>query len=210
MPARPAVPTRVSLVRLCAVVAIPLGVAGVFGLTAQPTQASAPTATSEANCPPLLNHTFDRLQDEKPQSLCQYQGQVLLVVNTASYCGFTSQYRGLEDLHRRYRDRGLVVLGFPSGDFNQEKTDNQAIADFCENTFGIQFPMFGISSVRGPNASPFFQQLAQQSGVTPRWNFYKYLIGRDGQVVAAYSSMTAPSDRRLVSAIQAQLARPAP
>lgn len=191
-------------------IAIPLGVFVLLGPTSQPVEARVPASTATTHCPPLLNHTFDRLQDEKPQSLCQYQGQVLLVVNTASYCGFTSQYRGLEDLHRRYRDQGLVVLGFPSGDFNQEKTDNQAIAAFCENSFGVQFPMFGISSVRGPNASPFFQQLAQQSGVTPRWNFYKYLVGRDGQVVAAYSSVTAPSDRRLVSAIEAQLARPAP
>ena len=104
---------------------------------------------SRPACPALLQHTFPRLQDEKPQSLCQYSGRVLLVVNTASYCGFTPQYEGLEKLHARYRDRGLVVLGFPSNDFAQEKGSNKEIADFCENTFGVKFPMFGKTAVRG-------------------------------------------------------------
>ncbi|MFZ9299143.1 MAG: glutathione peroxidase, partial [Hylemonella sp.] len=99
---------------------------------AEPTQA----------CPPLLKHTLLRLQDEKPQSLCQYSGKVILAVNTASFCGFTRQYKGLEDLHQKYQGRGLVVLGFPSNDFNQEKSSNKEIADFCENTFGVKFPMF--------------------------------------------------------------------
>ncbi len=94
-------------------------------------------------CPALLNHTFAKLQDESPQPLCQYQGRVLLVVNTASYCGFTSQYDGLEKLHAKYAARGLTVLGFPSGDFgNQEKANNKEIADFCYNTYGVKFPMF--------------------------------------------------------------------
>jgi glutathione peroxidase len=186
----------------------PVGVAGLMGVGSPALQAAAPAAGAAAGeCPALLNHTFARLQDEKPQSLCQYRGRVLLVVNTASYCGFTGQYRGLEDLYARYKDRGLVVLGFPSGDFMQEKKNNQEIAEFCENTFGVQFPMFAKSAVRGADASPFYRQLAQQTGVTPRWNFYKYLIGRDGQVVAAYGSTTGPGDRRLMAAIQEQLAR---
>ncbi len=157
-------------------------------------------------CPTLLNHTFPRLQDEKPQSLCQYSGKVLLIVNTASYCGFTPQYKGQEDLHARYRDRGLVVLGFPSNDFAQEKGSNKDIADFCENTFGVKFPMFAKSAVRGSDANPLFRQLAADSGRQPLWNFHKYLVGRDGKVIANYTSMTSPSDRTLVSAIERQLA----
>ncbi len=114
------------------------------------------SAAPQAACPALLNHTFARLQDEKPQSLCQYSGKVILVVNTASYCGFTPQYKGLESVYSKYKDRGLVVLGFPSNDFAQEKTNNQEIADFCENTFGVKFPMFTKTSVTGDAAVPFF------------------------------------------------------
>ncbi len=173
--------------------------------TAVPATAAA-TPAAAAACPALLQHTFPRLQDEKPQALCQYAGKVLLVVNTASYCGFTPQYKGLEDLHARYKDRGLVVLGFPSNDFAQEKASNQEIADFCENTFGVKFPMFAKSAVRGADANPFFRQLAQQAGRAPLWNFHKYLVGRDGKVIANYTSMTAPTDKAFVAAIEKQLA----
>ncbi|MBT9510810.1 MAG: glutathione peroxidase [Acidovorax sp.] len=157
-----------------------------------------------------MQHTFLRLQDEKPQSLCQYSGKVVLVVNTASFCGFTGQYKGLEELHTRYKDKGLVVLGFPSNDFSQETGSNQQIADFCENTFGVKFPMFAKSSVKGPEASPLFRQLAQLSGTAPRWNFHKYLLGRDGKLVDNYSSLTGPDNKGLVRAIEQQLALPAP
>ena len=158
-------------------------------------------------CPPLLNKTFARLQDEKPQSLCQYSGKVLLVVNTASYCGFTDQYKGLEALHSKYKDRGLVVLGFPSNDFgNQEPGDGKQIAEFCSNTYGVKFPMFAKTSVRGDNANPLFAELSKASGTRPKWNFYKYLVGRNGQVIDSYSSMTAPDDRDLVRDIEKALA----
>ena len=168
--------------------------------------APAAQAAEPASCPATLQHTFARLQDEKPQSLCQYSGKVVLVVNTASFCGFTGQYKGLEDLYARYKDKGLVVLGFPSNDFAQETGSNQQIAEFCENTFGVKFPMFAKSSVKGPEASPLFRQLAQLSGTAPRWNFHKYLIARDGRVVDQYSSLTAPDSRTLVRAIEEQLA----
>ena len=175
-----------------------------FGvLTCGMAQAQAPAAA----CPALLNHTLLRLQDEKPQSLCQYAGKVVLVVNTASYCGFTPQYKGLEALYARYKDQGLVVLGFPSNDFAQEKGSNKEIADFCENTFGVKFPMFAASSVKGEQANPLFKQLAQQPGAAaPRWNFYKYLIGRDGRLVDSYSSMTGPDSRSLIATIEKSLA----
>lgn len=172
-------------------------------LGASPAHAS--TGAAPAACPATLNHTLPRLQDEKPQSLCQYAGKVLLVVNTASYCGFTGQYKGLEALHARYKDQGLVVLGFPSNDFAQEKGSNQEIAEFCENTFGVKFPMFAASSVRGEQANPFFRQLISQGATAPKWNFYKYLVGRDGRLVESYSSMTAPDSRSLVAAIEKQL-----
>lgn len=167
--------------------------------------ASAGAQTAAATCPAILQHSFPRLQDEKPQSLCQYAGKVVLVVNTASFCGFTPQYKGLEALDSKYRARGLVVLGFPSNDFAQEAGSNKEIADFCESTFGVKFPMFAKSSVRGPDANPLFKQLAQASGTTPKWNFYKYLIGRDGKVVDSYSSMTAPDDRAFVREVEKQL-----
>ena len=167
--------------------------------------ASAASAQAQPACPAVLQHIFPRLQDEQPQPLCQYAGKVLLVVNTASYCGFTPQYEGLEALHARYKDRGLVVLGFPSNDFAQEKASNKEIAEFCENTFGVKFPMFGRSSVRGAEANPLFKQLAAHTGTAPKWNFYKYLIGRDGKVVGSWSSMTGPQDKALVQAIERQL-----
>ena len=171
---------------------------------------TAQAADAPAGCPATLQHTFPRLQDEKPQSLCQYSGKVVLVVNTASFCGFTGQYKGLEALYARYKDKGLVVLGFPSNDFAQEKGSNQEIADFCENTFGVKFPMFAKSSVKGPEASPLYQQLAQLSGTAPRWNFHKYLLGRDGKLVDHYSSLTGPDNKGLVRAIEQQLALPTP
>ena len=168
--------------------------------------AAFPSHARPASCPALLDQQFPRLQDEKPQSLCQYAGKVLLVVNTASYCGYTPQYQGLEALHGRYRDRGLVVLGFPSNDFAQEKGSNQEIAEFCENTFGVKFPMFAKSSVRGPQANPLFRTLAERTGQAPRWNFHKYLVARDGRVVAHYPSATAPDDRALLAEVERQLA----
>jgi glutathione peroxidase len=170
-----------------------------------PATASAQAPSVPATCPPILQHTFPRLQDEKPQALCQYAGKVVLVVNTASFCGFTPQYKGLEALDSKYRSRGLVVLGFPSNDFSQETGTNKEIADFCESTFGVKFPMFGKSSVRGPEANPLFKQLAQASGTTPKWNFYKYLISRDGKVVESYSSMTSPDDKAFVRELEKQL-----
>ena len=185
---------------------LPFAAGAMLALSGASVQAAEPAAS----CPALLQHSFPRLQDEKPQSLCQYSGKVLLVVNTASYCGFTGQYEGLEQLHARYRDKGLVVLGFPSNDFVQESGNNQQIAEFCSNTYGVKFPMFAKSSVTGAQASPFFRQLAEATGQKPRWNFYKYLIGRDGKPVASYSSMTSPDSKGLLREVERLLAQPAP
>jgi len=167
-------------------------------------QAQTPKpAVAAAACPALLQHRFDRLQDEKPQSLCQYSGQVVLVVNTASFCGFTSQYEGLEALYAKYKTQGLVVLGFPANDFGrQEPGNNQAIADFCENTFGVKFPMFSKTHVVGRDANPLYKQLAAKTGETPQWNFHKYLIGRDGQTVRSYPSTLDPKNPSLAKDIE--------
>ena len=163
-------------------------------------------------CPTLLNHTFPRLQDEKPQSLCQYSGKVLLIVNTASYCGFTPQYKGLEELHARYKDRGLVVLGFPSNDFQQEYADDGEIKSFCSTTFGVTFPLFSRSSVIGPSANPVFAALAgepDEVGAPPEWNFTKYLLDRDGLPVARWPSNMDPAAPTVTNTIEALLAQPA-
>ena len=158
-------------------------------------------------CPDILQHSFNRLQDEAPQNLCQYKGKVTLVVNTASYCGFTKQYEGLEALYAKYQQRGLVVLGFPSNDFGkQEPGTSKEIADFCFNTYGVKFPMFAKSSVRGDDVNPFYAQLIKASGTTPKWNFYKYLIDRNGKVIASYTSVTTPENKGLVAAIEKALA----
>ena len=180
-------------------------IAAALSLGLEGAQASPQPNAQAPACPAILNHTFDRLQDEKPQSLCQYAGKVVLVVNTASFCGFTSQYKGLESLNTKYKDQGLVVLGFPSNDFSQEKGSNKEIAEFCESTFGVKFPMFTKTQVTGEGAAPLFKQLTAQTGQKPRWNFHKYLIGRDGKVIDQYSSMTGPESKTLVSAIDKAL-----
>ena len=184
--------------------------ASAAALLTTPTQAATPPAPAAAAtaCSGLLQQDVLRLQDEKPQSLCQYSGKVVVVVNTASFCGFTSQYEGLEALHAKYKDRGLVVLGFPSNDFAQETGSNKEIADFCANTFGVKFPMFTKTSVRGKDASPLFKQLAEKTGTAPRWNFYKYVIGRDGASVVSFNSMAEPTSPKFIGEIEKQLARP--
>lgn len=157
-------------------------------------------------CPALLAREFPRLQDEKPQDLCQYAGKVVLVVNTASFCGYTPQYKSLEALHERHKGRGLVVLGFPSNDFGgQEPGSAQQIAELCENTFGVRFPMFAKSRVAasaGPAQNPLYAELARRSGQAPRWNFHKYLIARDGQSVSSFPSDVDPADPAFGRAVE--------
>ena len=126
------------------------------------------------------------------------------MVNTASYCGFTHQYEGLEALYAKYNPKGLVVLGFPSNDFGkQEPGSSKEIADFCYNTYGVKFPMFSKSSVIGANANPLHVALAKATGKMPKWNFHKYLIDRNGKIVGSYSSWTEPNDKTLVADISA-------
>lgn len=145
----------------------------------------------------VLGHTMTSI-DGRAVGLDQYRGRVVLMVNVASKCGYTPQYKGLEALYQRYKDRGLVVLGFPSNDFSQEKGSNQQIAEFCESTFGVKFPMFVKTAVTGPGAHPLYRQLTAQAGQAPAWNFHKYLVGRDGKVAASYPGATAPDSPALL------------
>lgn len=173
----------------------------LFGISGLLSLGIAPPALA-GECPSLLKHSFTNLHDGTPLPLCQYQGKVILVVNTASHCGFTSQYDGLEKLYARLKDKGLVVLGFPSNDFGeQEPGSSKEIADFCRLTYGVQFPMVAKSVVKGKQANPFYLQLAEITGSTPRWNFHKYLINRDATQVIAFGSMTKPDDKALLARI---------
>ncbi|MFC3108492.1 glutathione peroxidase [Undibacterium arcticum] len=185
-----------------------------LGLGAGQSVLAQTAAPSQTDCPAVLHYSFNRLQDDVPQDLCQYAGKVALVVNTASYCGFTHQYQGLEALHAKYKPKGLVVLGFPSNDFGkQEPGNSKEIADFCYNTYGVKFPMFSKSSVIGANANPLHVALAKATGKMPKWNFHKYLIDRNGKIVGSYSSWTEPNDKTLVADIEKALAesgRPTP
>ncbi|MFN0000895.1 MAG: glutathione peroxidase [Burkholderiaceae bacterium] len=157
-------------------------------------------------CPAILKHQFKRLQDDAPQDLCQYAGKVILVVNTASYCGFAGQFEGLESLYARLAPKGLVVLGFPSNDFGkQEPGESKETADFCFNTYGVKFPMFAKTAVVGKEANPLYVALAKASGRAPKWNFHKYLIDRKGRVVDNYLSLTGPDSPMLVGQIQQAL-----
>lgn len=156
---------------------------------------------------PLLDQDFRKLAAKDTVNLCDaYEGQVLLVVNTASKCGNTPQYDGLEKLYKDYGSKGLVVLGFPSNDFmGQEPGTEQEIEEFCRLTYGVEFPMFEKTTVKGDDAHPFYRQLADASGTYPTWNFHKYLVGRDGQLIAEFSPRTKPADEKLVAAIEAAL-----
>ena len=164
--------------------------------------APVPSLAAQLTCPPMLNHELSNLMDE-PVSLCQFAGKVVLIVNTASECGYTPQYDGLEKLYRRYRDKGFVVLGFPADDFGgQEPGTNKEIKQFCEVNYGITFPVFAKTAVIGPKSNPLFRELAAKTGKPPRWNFHKYLLDKKGRPVAAFESAVEPEDRRITSQIE--------
>jgi glutathione peroxidase len=143
--------------------------------------------------------------DGETQSLGEYKGKVVLVVNTASECGSTPQYAGLEGLWRHYRDKGLVVLGFPSNDFGgQEPGDEASIKTFCTTKFKVSFPLFSKVKVMGQGQSPVYRFLAADYG-EPKWNFYKYLVSREGKVIKAFPNSVAPEDATLRAAVEAAL-----
>ena len=160
----------------------------------------------------LLDQDYRRLAGKERVNLAsEYGGQVLLVVNTASKCGFTPQYEALEAMHARYKERGFAVLGFPSNDFmGQEPGTEKQIQDFCTLTYGVKFPMFEKVHVKGSDATPLYLALARETGTSPGWNFHKYLIDRQGRVVANFGSRTKPDDPALVAKLENLLAAPRP
>jgi len=164
---------------------------------------AAHAQTSAPSCPPLLDHTYNSLQTGKSESLCQYRGKVVLIVNTASYCGYTHQFEGLEALYRKYKNRGLVVVGFPSNDFGgQEPGTNKEIAEFCRLTYGVEFPMYEKSSVTSIAANPLYGEFAARTGQSPKWNFHKYLLDRSGEKVISFDTRVEPDNRELTSALE--------
>jgi glutathione peroxidase len=164
-------------------------------------------STHAADCPALLRQPFSPLVGEGTGDMCRFAGQVVLVVNTASRCAYTPQYEGLEALYARYRDRGLVVVGFPSNDFGrQEPGADATIAQFCRTTYGVRFPMHARTPVTGASAHPLYQQLQAMTGEAPGWNFHKYLIDHTGTQVVSLPSALRPESAQLRSLIESRLA----
>ncbi len=159
-------------------------------------------------CPAWLNQERRLLHSEKSKNLCAYSGKPMLIVNTASHCGFTKQFKELDALYRQYQSQGLAVVGFSSNDFRQEATDEAEAAKVCFVNFGVSFDMYAPIVVSGDEADPLFKELARQGGGYPRWNFYKYLVDRHGVVVERFSSLTAPDSKDLRAAIEKALAAP--
>ena len=157
-------------------------------------------------CPDYLNHSMRRLASTEQIQFCEaYSGKVLLVVNTASYCGYTRQFAGLETLHQEYRDQGLVVLGFSSDDFFQEDNDEGDAAEVCFEKYAVSYPVMATSEVRGDDANPVFKGLGDAAGY-PRWNFNKYLVSKEGEVLEHFGSGTEPDSEELKAAVEAALA----
>ncbi len=183
------------------------GLALLFvAILADSNPAVAASSKNSGQCPTILDHRFMSLQG-KPQDFCQYRGKVLLVVNTASYCGYTEQYKELQALYDKYQTRGLVVVGFPANDFGkQEPGSNAEVADFCERTFKVKFPMIEKTSVVATQANPLFEALYKVTGERPKWNFHKFLIARDGAAVKSFSSQVAPESDAFKADIEALLA----
>jgi len=188
------------------------GILMLAGLTACQAESAQPAATPGITRQDILDRDYRPLAGKDPVNLRQtYGGEVLLVVNTASKCGFTPQFDGLETLHAKYHAQGFSVLGFPSGDFReQEFTDEHEILEFCRLTYGVQFPMFEKVHVKGNAATGLYQDLLAATHEAPKWNFHKYLIGRDGQVIGQWPSRTTPDAPELIQAIETALAAPRP
>ena len=157
-------------------------------------------------CPPVLNHRMNNL-DGEPIDLCHFAGRVVLAVNTASYCGNTPQYKGLESVYQKYKEKGLVVIGFPANDFGgQEPGSARQIKEFCELTYGVKFPLIEKTSVVPGKANPVFAGLAKMTGEAPEWNFHKYLISRDGSRAVSFAARTQPESSQVVARIEELLA----
>ncbi|MAV75905.1 MAG: glutathione peroxidase [Actinobacteria bacterium TMED172] len=163
------------------------------------------STSSFAVCAEIFDHKMRQLHSQNQIDICQLVDQKpALVINTASHCGFTRQFKGLEKLHQQYSDSGLVVLGFASDDFNQEDKDESKAADICYVNYGVTFTMLAPSSVKGKQANPVFQGLNEQAK-SPSWNFNKYLVDKQGKVVKHFGSRVSPESKELVQAIESVL-----
>lgn len=167
---------------------------------------SLSTLAFASSCPDILQGKQRLLNSTDEIDLCeQFKGKTLLVVNTASQCGFTPQFEQLESLYQTYKDKNFAVIGFPSNDFNQDKGSEENSAKICYLDYGVTFPMMARSSVMGSDANPVFSEISQQAGITPRWNFYKFLISKEGKVIATFPSSTSPTSTTLTNMIEQQL-----
>jgi glutathione peroxidase len=167
-----------------------------------PQTASVAAAAAEQSCPGFLNQDYRKLHSSQNVNLCKaFAGKPMLIVNTASHCGFTPQFKGLEAVHQKYKSRGLVVLGFSSDDFNQEAKDEAEAADTCFVNFGVTFTMLAPQHIKGAEANAVFKELARQTQ-EPKWNFNKYLVTTDGKVVQHFDSRVAPDSQQLNDAIE--------
>ena len=180
----------------------------IIGLTAllinAPLQAQTPSIinkTSTQDCQDFTNVDIRKLRSKESINLCQFKNKPLLIVNTASNCGFTYQFKGLEALYQQYKEQGLVVLGFPSDDFFQEEDNEKETAKVCFVNYGVTFPMFATSKVRGSEANPIFKYLNEQTS-SPNWNFYKYLVSADRETVLRFNSKAAPDSEQMIAAIE--------
>lgn len=157
------------------------------------------------SCSDLLDTNMRILDSAETKNLCEYEGKALLVVNVASRCGYTYQYAGLQKLYESYKDEDFLVIGIPSRDFLQEYSDESDVAEFCSTEYGVDFPMFSTVKVRGKKAHPFYKKLTAETGVTPSWNFNKYLISKEGKVISTYGSKVKPDSQELIAAIESIL-----
>jgi glutathione peroxidase len=176
-----------------------LGVVAVAGLssTAPVVQAASPQA-----CPAYLDHDFRKLGSSQTVNICKsFAGKPLLIVNTASHCGYTPQFKGLESVNKKYKDKGLVMIGFASDDFNQEDKDEAKAAEICEQNFGVTFVMLSPTHVKGAEANPVFKELAAQQKA-PVWNFNKYFVKADGKVQAYFAQGVTPESDQFTAAVE--------
>lgn len=155
----------------------------------------------EQECDDFTNVEMRKLRSKDSVNLCQFKNRPLLIVNTASNCGFTPQFEGLEAVHQQYKDKGLVVLGFPSDDFFQEENDEKETAKVCFINYGVTFNMFATSEVRGSDANPIFKHLNAETS-SPNWNFYKYLVSADRKTIQRFNSKAAPNSKEIINAIE--------
>lgn len=176
------------------------------GFSAHAEQINESNSTSAQSCDDFTNVAIRKLRSKESINLCQFKGKSLLIVNTASNCGFTSQFEGLEALYQKYQDQGLVILGFPSDDFFQEEDDEKETAKVCYVNYGVTFPMFATSEVRGSDANPIFKHLNEQTS-SPNWNFYKYIVSADRSTVQRFNSKTKPNSEKLTKAIEQAISK---